>query len=310
MFSSEERPNSCPLCKRPLVGDPEKGEEVCPQCGIVLQERLVDARPEWKAIDLEEKEKRVRAGYPLTLTQHDYGLSTFIPTNDAEMSGVSAELRGDAYRLSKWQRRIRTTSPEDRSLMALLNRLNEAVEVLHLPGHVAETAAHIIRSAVKTRIAKSRSVSGIVGAAIYLACRKCNVSRMMEEISGPLQIDRNLLGYYYRYLVRMLEGSAVPLIPIENYIKKVTDKLGAGADVERLAIELAKRTKDSELADGKSPMGLAAAYVYLSLILLSKPVPQREVADVAGVTEVTLRNRYKELLQRYTLVQVLQSEEP
>jgi transcription initiation factor TFIIB len=295
----------CPACNSYLVGDPEKGEQVCPRCGVVVEEKIPDPQPEWKAIDLEEKQRRVRVGAPLTLTLHDMGLTTDIgPAVDG--AGLqSPEAMADLQRLSKWQKRIRTTSAEERSLSNLLNRVNELVEVLGLPQHVAETSSHIIRTAVKTRVSKSRSVTGLAGAAVYLACRKCDVSRTLQDVAAACQMDRYALAHYYRYIVKMLEGHAVPLPPIEKYIAKLVGKLKMGSRVERVAVELARKVGGSPLMDGKSPAGIAAAYVYIASALVSRIVPQREIAQAAQITEVTLRNRYKELVEHYKIQQKL-----
>jgi transcription initiation factor TFIIB len=295
----------CPACSGYLVGDPEKGEQICPRCGVVVDEKIPDPQPEWKAIDLEEKERRVRVGAPLTLTLHDMGLTTEIGSAVDGVGLQSAEVKADIYRLSKWQKRIRTSTPEERSLSNLLNRVNELVEVMGLPQHVAETSSHIVRTAVKTRVSKSRSVTGLAGAAVYLACRKCDVSRTLQDVAAACQMDRYVLAHYYRYIVRMLEREAVPLPPIEKYIAKLVGKLRMGSRVERIAVELSRKTGGTALMDGKSPAGVAAAYVYIASALVSRVVPQREIAQAAQITEVTLRNRYKELVEYYKIQQRL-----
>jgi transcription initiation factor TFIIB len=55
------------------------------------------------------------------------------------------------------------------------------------------------------------------------------------------------------------------------------------------------------LTSGRGPAGIAAAALYVAALINDEKKTQREVADVAGITEVTIRNRYKELLDRLDL---------
>jgi transcription initiation factor TFIIB len=84
----------------------------------------------------------------------------------------------------------------------------------------------------------------------------------------------------------------------QDYISRFCSELKLSGDVQAKAIEILKDAADKELTSGRGPTGVAAASIYISSILCGERRTQREVADVAGVTEVTIRNRYKELAER------------
>src|SRR3990170_4344632 len=164
----------CPNCRRPLIGDYDKGELLCSHCGLVVLDHIQDSSPEWKALDPEDKLKRVRVGAPRTLALHDFGLTTEIGES-AHNNGrsMSPYMKASLETMRKWQRRIRTSSSQERGLSDVLSRISEISENLSLPDSVTETAAHIYRTSAKMKFAKSKSIIGMAAASVYLACRKC-----------------------------------------------------------------------------------------------------------------------------------------
>ncbi|KAA0007251.1 MAG: transcription initiation factor IIB, partial [Thermoplasmata archaeon] len=85
-----EEITKCPECgSTNLRRDYARGELVCEDCGLVIDENIVDMGPEWRAFDAEQKEKRARAGAPLTYTIHDKGLSTVIGWKNKDSYGKS-----------------------------------------------------------------------------------------------------------------------------------------------------------------------------------------------------------------------------
>ncbi|MDG6913381.1 MAG: transcription initiation factor IIB, partial [Nitrososphaerota archaeon] len=170
--------NSCPVCGNRLIGDSEKGEQVCPTCGYVTL-APADSGPEWKAMDLEDKNKRVRVGAPTTLALHDFGLTTEIGRTMRDSHGkyLDPTMRATVEKMRKWQSRSRTINSEERGLSNVLSKISELCDALNLPDNVAETAAQIYRTSAKKKVAKSKSILGMTAATVYLACRKCGVSR-------------------------------------------------------------------------------------------------------------------------------------
>ncbi len=305
--SREQSPFLCPRCDSNLIGDYERGELICPRCGYVSEDRAEDHGPEWKALDAEDRIKKVRVGAPLTLTLHDYGLSTEIGNGlrDSRGRALDPYMRNSVGNMRRWQTRVRASSSQERGISNALGKMNEMSSTMNLPRSVLETAAHIYRIAVKMRVARSKSVIGITAASLYLACRKCGVGRSLKEVARSARVDERSLARYYRFVLREVEKEYVPPPSVQKYISKLVNIAKIDPKVERLALQLAGQTNNSSISGGKSPAGLAAAYVYVSSVMLSRHIPQRELAECAEVTEVTVRNRCREILDSFRIRQKL-----
>ena len=290
---------ACPHCGSIMIFDPKIGEILCPCCGFVPHRRRVVSYPEWKAIDPEDKVKKSRAGPPITLTKHDLGLSTDLGFGDLDAHGGPLTDRDQVRRMRVWQNRIRIRSTREKSMAALLTKVLEFADSLNLPDNVAETASLIIRRAVKKGVTSKRSIAGMAAAAVYIACKQCGIQRSLKEVAKVAGIKAKSLGAYYRYLYTEVGGIKVAPTPIEKYISKISNRVGLSSRVLRLAITMAKKMNDSDLISGRQPSGLAAAFIYIAASILDEAVLQREIAEAANVTEVTIRKRCREILENY-----------
>lgn len=296
----EEIIEVCPECGSPrVVRDYKRGELVCQDCGYVIEERYIDAGPEWRAFDSEQREKRSRVGAPITYTIHDKGLTTIIDWNNKDYYGkaISVRTRAQLFRLRKWQRRIRISNATERNLAFALSELDRMASALGLPKSVRETAAVIYRKAIEKNLIRGRSIEGVVAAALYAACRQAGVPRTLDEIAQYSRVDRKEIGRTYRFIARELGLKLMPTSPAD-YVPRFCAALGLSGEVQRKAIEIIKKAEGRELTSGRGPTGVAAAAIYIASILCGERRTQREVAEIAGVTEVTIRNRYKELAEK------------
>lgn len=290
----------CPECSSThLVRDYERGELVCEECGLVLDEQFIDQGPEWRAFDAEQGEKRARTGAPMTYTIHDKGLSTEIGWKNKDSYGKSIPTRNRAqlYRLRKWQRRIRVSNATERNLAFALSELDRMASGMGLPRNVRETAAMVYRKAVTKNLIRGRSIEGVVAASLYAACRQCNVPRTLDEIASASRVGRKEIGRTYRFMTRELKLKLMPTSP-QDYISRFCSELKLSGEVQSKSTDILKQADDKELTSGRGPTGVAAAAIYIASILANERRTQREVADIAGVTEVTIRNRYKELTEK------------
>ena len=290
----------CPECgSTHLSKDYSRAELVCRDCGLVIDQDFIDHGPEWRAFDSEQREKRARTGAPMTYTIHDKGLSTMIGWQNRDSYGKSIPTRNRAqlYRLRKWQTRTRISDSTERNLAIALSSLDRMSSTLGLPRNVRETAAMIYRKAVRRKLIRGRSIEGVSAAVLYAACRQCNVPRTLEEIGRVANMPKKEIGRNYRNISRKLELKLLPTTP-QDYISRFSSQLSLSNDVQAKTNEILKKAANEELTSGRGPTGLAAAALYIATILCGERRTQREVADVAGVTEVTIRNRYKELAEK------------
>ena len=294
------RTRNCPECQSTrLMRDYETAEIVCMDCGYVVAQKIADRGPEWRAFDDEQRTKRTRVGAPLTYTIHDKGLSTMIDWHDRDIYGksLSPGQKAQVYRLRKWQRRIRVSDATERNLAFALSEITKIANNLNLPKNILETASVIYRKAVKERLIRGRSIQGVTAAAIYLGCRQCGLARTLEEIAQASSVNKKEVGRSYRFLIKELDYTIPPLKP-SQYITKFSNQLTMQGKVEEIAHKILAAAKELKLTSGRGPTGIAAAASYIASVLTGERKTQREIAEIAQVTEVTIRNRYKELVER------------
>lgn len=295
-----EKITECPECgSRHLAQDYDRGELICEECGLVVDDQYVDEGPEWRAFDMQQEQSRARTGAPITQMVHDKGLSTSIDRSNRDSYGKSipSKKKAQIYRLRKWQRRIRVSDATERNLAYALTELDRMASTMGLPKNIRERAAVIYRKAVKKNLIRGRSIISVVAASLYAACRKASVPRTLDEIAEASTSDRKEIGRTYRFLSRELVLKLKPTRP-EEYLSRFCSELGLSGKVQREAEKIIKQAEEKELISGKGPTGLAAASIYIASIKENQRRTQREVADVAAVTEVTVRNRYKELVEK------------
>jgi len=303
------QPQSCPECKSSLVDDVQNGEIICSGCGVVVADQMVDHGPETISSNLEDRMKLARATGQTTYSQHDLGITTEISISTKDFSGktINREVANQMNNLRKWQQRVRVSSPRERRLANVLSKMGETCDGLNLSRNVLETASMIYRNLDGHVDVKGKSVASITAATIYMACKQCDVVRSLEEICRGICTPKDvksktkLAAKYYRTMVMEMGQLNAPVVTMDKYISKIANMTQTEVRVERLALEIAEKTKDNSIADGKAPNGIAAAYLYVASVLLGQNVLQRDVSSIAGVTEVTIRNRCKEILTCYKL---------
>ncbi len=290
----------CPNCgNTDFINDYERAEVICKGCGLVLEENIIDQGPEWRAFDHEQRDKRTRVGAPTTYTIHDKGLTTMIDWKNKDSHGGAIPVNNVAqmYRLRKLQRKSRISGATERNLAFALTELDRNSSTLSLPRSVREDASTIYRDAVKNKLIRGRSIEGVVAASLYAACRRCKVPRTLDELAEVSRVTKKEIGRTYRFLARELNIKLPPTSPID-YVPRFASELGLSGEVQSRAIDIIEKAMEKELTSGKGPTGVAAAALYIASVLVGERKTQRDVADIAGVTEVTIRNRYKELTEQ------------
>ncbi|MFB6122577.1 MAG: transcription initiation factor IIB family protein [Haloferacaceae archaeon] len=296
------RTTTCPECSGHLVTDEEHGETVCEECGLVVEEDGIDHGPEWRAFDSSERDSKSRVGAPTTKMMHDKGLSTNISwqNKDAYGNSLSSRQRQQMQRLRTWNERFRTRNSKERNLKQALGEIDRMASALGLPENVRETASVVYRRALDEDLLPGRSIEGVATAALYAAARQAGTPRSLDEIANVSRVDKDEIARTYRYIVRELGLEIKPADP-EQYVPRFASDLDLSDEAERRARKLLKTAKEQGVHSGKSPVGLAAAAVYAAALLTNEKVTQSEVSEVANISEVTIRNRYKELLEAQDL---------
>jgi transcription initiation factor TFIIB len=287
----------CSICGgNDFYEDLTRGETICTSCGCVLSERTIDSGPEWRAFTTEERNARARTGSPMTLTMADKGLATTISWSDRDANGraIKASQRAAIYRMRKWQIRTLVHSSQHRNLSIALSEMDRLTSQLGIPREPKETAALIYRKALAKRLVRGRSIEGMVAATIYLSCRIHKIPRQLDEIVTEARVNRKELGQCVRLVLRYVDIK-VPIPSANDLMPRISADLSLDGRTVQTAMNIINKARERGITAGKDPGGLAAAALYIAGIIEDDRRTQREIAEASNVTEVTVRNRYKDL---------------
>jgi transcription initiation factor TFIIB len=296
----------CSVCKdnNQTITDAESGEVICSKCGHVISDKIQEIQPEWRNFGSSDalSADRSRIGMSTSLARHDMGLSTIIGRTDRDASGqkIDAAMRSTMERLKTWDLRTQTHSPTDRSLKQAFSQLDVLKDKLGLPDAVVEKAAYIYRKAQERQLVRGRTVSGILAAAIYIACREMGISRTLKDMTAYNNVKLKEVARSYRLLYLELDLK-IPIVDPMKYIARVANKANLSEKTKRQAAEIMNNVTKREISIGKNPMGLAASVLYVSCLKTGENTTQGDISTAAGVTEVTLRSRYKDLVNQLQL---------
>jgi len=211
-----------------------------------------------------------------------------------------------AFDAEQRQKRTRVGAPltwtiHDRGLSTIIGwRGQDAYGRINLPKNILETASVLYRRVVRKRLIRGRSIQGVAAATIYIACRQCKVIRTLEEVANATHISKKELGRNYRFLLRKMQ-TRVPPVGSKNYVSKFVNQLNLSGDAESIALKILDQAIEMRLTSGRGPAGMAAAATYIASLLTDERRTQGEIARGAHVTEVTIRNRYKELTKKLNI---------
>jgi transcription initiation factor TFIIB len=285
-----------------IVTDPDTGELIRKDTGEVISDNSLSPEKEWRSFNIEESENRTRVGTPTSLAIHDMGLSTTIGKEATDASGnvIDNATRMRMGRLRMWNNRSQSHSSTERSLQRAFTMLSRIKDRLGLPNHVTEKAAYTYRKAQERGLIRGDTIGSVLAASIYLAARQSGVLRTLDDISEIIDIKPGEVARSYRRIISELDIK-VPLIDPRRYIVKVANNLSFDEKIKRKALELMEQAQKKHVIVGKDPISMAASILYLVNLLEKKPRTQAEIAKAAGVTEVTVRNRSKELRKKLDL---------
>jgi len=262
----------------------------------VVSERAVDQGPEWRSFGDDKGADRIRTGSPTSITYKDMGLSTMVGRSNRDASGkpFASPMRNTMERLRKWDNRAPAFGSTEKNLSVALRELDKMGDKLGVSQAVKERAAYIYRKALERGLLRGRSIIGIAAASLYAAFRDTETPRTLKDIAAVENLSKKAVARDYRILLREMNLS-MPVADAAKNVTRIASRVGLSERVARKAIEIIRITEEREISAGKAPMGLAASALYLAGVIEGEVKTQKEIAQAAGVTEVTVRNRYKGL---------------
>jgi len=287
----------CARCgKNSMLTDNATGERFCGGCGFVISERVEDSGPEWRSFSKEEYDDRSRTGSPTSLAIHDRGLATIIDHANRDATGkpLSASMKSTVERLRTWDSRSQAHESADRNFRQAFSELDRIKDKLALSDALIEKTAYIYRKALEKNLVRGRSIPSAIAAALYAACRDGGTPRTLHDVSSAINIKRKEVSRCYRLFLRELDLK-MPVVDPIKCMSRIASKAELSEKVKRGALTILNDASKMEITAGKDPMAIAAAALYLSCVMSGENTTQKVIAMAAGVTEVTIRNRYKGL---------------
>ncbi|MFB6082253.1 MAG: transcription initiation factor IIB family protein [Halanaeroarchaeum sp.] len=280
MSTTMDVAESCPECAGSLRT--EGTETICQACGLVVSEDRIDRGPEWRAF-ADDDRNRERTGAPLTRSRHDRGLSTEI----GRSTRVKGRKRRRLSRMRTQHERAQIASTAERNRVYAYTEIRRLTGALSLPRSVRDQACVLFDSAQDASLLRGRSLEGFAAATVYAVCRTNGFARRLDEIDDVSRADGGELRAAYDAMNRDLGLRTGPIRP-QSYLPRFASELDLPTAVERAAGDLV----DEAGADvgGRNPAGVAAASLYVAASEADAPITQREAADIADVTPVTIRN--------------------
>jgi transcription initiation factor TFIIB len=274
-----------------IITDYESGEIVCSKCGLVISDKIQESRVAATISTNTTRAKNIGLS-----TAAGSGFSTVIgrPNRDASGHILNGVMRYRMERLRKWDLRIKASESRDGTLKYVLNELHSLKDKLGLPERVVEKTTYIYRKAQMKGLVRGRTVSVVLGAALYIACRELGIPKTLKEIAGANNIKPKILAKSYRVLITELDIK-IPIVDPTKCLLTVSNKASVSEKSKRKAIDIICHLNRNEMTDGKDPKGIAAAVLYLVCQRAGEKRTQPVIAEAAGITEMTLRNRYKDI---------------
>jgi len=291
-----EQPPVCPLCNSTKIfTDINNGEEVCTKCGCVINDTIVSYGKDRQSHSYEEHEDKSRHGFFITKSSYDRGFNTVIQgTKDFSGTQMGNEAASDMKRLQRHDNRSKVNDTAMRNLNVAMTELDRMTSALHLPSNAKEYAAHTYRKALTMDLIRGRSIDAFIAASVYVACRVMSIPRSLQSVADESKRDYQEVSMTYRFLLKKM-NIRPPVDSPQKYIPKLASTLGVSRSVERLAVDLLMAAKGTSALTGKDPRGVAGAALYYAMEIRGEHMVQRRIADASDTTEVTLRNRYREL---------------
>ncbi len=290
------KPIVCEFCNSDsVIFDNVSFEYVCSSCGCVSkQDPNTDSSGNYR--NNSGYTDRTRTGMPESLAVHNKGLSTLIGIGDTDARGKALEpsQKNSMQRLRTWNNRAQLNDSISRNLEKALKLLNNFGDKLYLSQAVIEGAAYIYRKAAIKKLAKGRSTLGLVGAALYAACRETETPKTITDIANACNITTKDIMSHYKLILKEL-SLQMPVLHGPDYVTLICNRLQMSEKTKREALRIFSMAQKCRISIGKNPRALAGSIIYLASQNCNEFLRQVEICQVAEISTVSLRKRCKEI---------------
>lgn len=288
----------CPDCRvspPQIVEEFASGDLVCGDCGLVLGDRIIDTRSEWRTFANDEGDDPSRVGAAANPLLDGNQLDTVISRRDGGT--------GAAKDLNKTHGKA-TAMKGERNLVQSYKEIGAMCDSISLSKIVSDTAKQLYKRVEDEKLLRGKSSDAIIAACIFIACRQEKVGRTFREICALTRVPKKEIGRCYKTLQAKLQTNT-SIMNSEDLMSRFCSNLLLPNYIQKAGVDLVKRAKELGTLAGKSPISVAAACIYLVSYLYRVPKTTRDIANVAGVSEVTIKSAYKSLYsERENLIDI------
>ncbi|KAI2616140.1 cyclin-like protein [Hypomontagnella submonticulosa] len=295
----------CPDCNEDppnLVEEFSSGDMVCGSCGLVLGDRIIDTRSEWRtfANDDQGNDDPSRVGDAMNPLLNGSQLETNIAFGEGAR----------ARELHRAQNRA-ISDKGTKTLLAAYREISNLCDAIGVSKSVQDAAKHIFKMTEDRKMFKSKPQEAVVAGCIFIACRQSDAPRTFREIHSLTKTPKKVIGKTFKALEKMLQTSrdenvTGTFLMVDKYEATATTsavelcarycnnlQFKNAHLMEKVSKALAEKSSSLQDLAGRSPLSIAAAAIYMTSHLMGESRTSREIAAVAGVSDGTIRTAYR-----------------
>ncbi|KAI9501490.1 transcription initiation factor IIB [Coemansia spiralis] len=277
----------CPDCRDPIpniIEDFTSGDYVCGDCGLVLGDRIIDTRSEWRTFANEEGDDPSRVGNAANPFLDGAQLDTVIARGGDNGSGL-------ARNLNRTQGRT-TAQRNERNLVQAYKEISALCDAYDMPRSIVDIAKQLYKKVEDDQLQRGKNNDAIIAACIFLACRQEGAPRTFKEICALTKVDRKDIGRTFKFLKSKL-GTNTGTTSSDDLIARFCSNLNLGQEARIITRLLTQKAKDMENISGKNPVSIASACIYMASHLIGDGRDAKAISEIAGIGEATIKTTYK-----------------
>jgi len=287
---------TCPSCNGKLVSDLDRGERVCSHCAVVIDERFYSANSE-NADFVSTYTENENTNEQTSQMMYHIGLSTLIGKQNVDAFGKQIRGYSEMENLRRLNKFTISNDSKTKNLNKATREIRRISEMLGISQSIAERASYIYRKALNKKLIRGRSITGIVAATIYIACKDAGVLFPIDKMESLHEnCSRKNVIHYYKLLLREMKMNVGVQDPAQ-YVSKIAIKARISGRAERKALEILSQIEGEPEMSGKKPISLAAGSLYLAALQVKEHVTQLRIAVASELTTITIRKRCLEIEQ-------------
>ncbi|GMM27645.1 transcription factor TFIIB [Martiniozyma asiatica (nom. inval.)] len=299
---------SCPECKvfpPELVERHSEGDIVCGLCGLVLCDRIIDTRSEWRTFNNDDQngDDPSRVGEALSNSADSDQLTTVI--------GMGPDASRAARDLHRTQGRS-FIDKKDNVLSTAYSKITQMCDGYQLPKVVSDGAKEVYKLVYEDKALRGKSQESIMAASIFLGCRKASVPRSFKEIWALTGVSRKEIGKVFKVMNSIIQkkdleqGGAITRLNNtmsttqtnpEDLVGRFCSHLGLDPTFSSSAQNIAKNLRVEGVLEGRSPTTIAATVIYFAVIIFDKQLNLSKISESTGVSEGTIKSSFKIMCQ-------------